>query len=76
MWGLSVMPVLTVAELVKAPMALKQSTADQSTDLSSLDKVLAKNGQDLESSLIEILTLSAHHTLDPVVEDSRAPYSF
>lgn len=43
-------------------------------DLSSLDEVLAKNEQDQESSLTKILTVSTHHTLDPVVEYSRAPY--
>lgn len=51
-------------------------TADQSTDFSSLDEALAKNRQELESSLTKILTVSTHHALDPVVEDSRAPYSF
>ena len=50
--------------------------ADQSTDFSSMDEALAKNRQELESSLTKILTVSTHHTLDPVVEDSRAPYSF
>ena len=51
-------------------------TADQSTDFSSMDEALAKNRQELESSLTKILTVSTHHTLDPVVKDSRAPYSF
>ena len=51
--------------------------ADVSTDLSSLDQVLAKNGQEFESFLTKILTLSTpHHALDPIVEDNRAPYSF
>lgn len=51
-------------------------TGDQSTDLSSLDEVLAKNGQELEHSLTKTLTVSTHHTLDQVVEDSRARIVF
>ena len=51
--------------------------ADVSTDLSSLDQVLSKNGQEFVSFLPKILTLSTpHHALDPIVEDNRAPYSF
>ena len=51
-------------------------TADQSTDFSSMDEALAKNRQELESSLTKILTVSTHHTLDPVVEDKQSPIFF
>ena len=67
-------PVVCLATKLADAQSL---TVDLSTDLSSLDQALAKNGQELKSFLTKILTLSTpHHKVDLVVEDNRAPYSF